>query len=197
MLSALRRARAARLHPDLHQATLRQRFGPDVLVDEVQRPGAGRLSRRRREVGEVERAVAREVRVEHHIVEPLRGGLLHRRHAGDWRRNEAVGLHDAHGPGALQDQEIAVGQERHRPGARQPGRDRLDVERRRGPGRGGRIGLARKCRRRLWRLRDQRRGHGRGQQREEQGGRRSRRFHQRILQGCTSFQHGGRRHARR
>jgi hypothetical protein len=35
----------------------------------VQRPGARRLARRRREVGEVQRAVAREVRVEQQVVQ--------------------------------------------------------------------------------------------------------------------------------
>jgi hypothetical protein len=92
----------------MHCPALGQRLRPDVLVKEFDGPGGGRLPFRRREIREVERPVLREVRIEQHVVQPLGGDRLHIRHAGDWRRDHAIGPDDAHRPGVLRDQKIAI-----------------------------------------------------------------------------------------
>ena len=153
-------------HADVQEPPLGQRLGPHVLVEEVQRPRARRLARRRREVGEVERSVAREVGVEQQIVQSVRADRLDARHAGNRRRHDAVGLHDPHRAAVLRDQEVAVGQKRDGPRAGETSGDRLDVERWRGTGRWRRVRLPWKGRRRLGRLRGQRDG----EQRENNGG---------------------------
>ncbi len=65
------------LHPDLHRPPLGERLGPDALVEELDRPDRRRFAFRRREVGEVERPVAREVGIEQQVVQALRGDGLH------------------------------------------------------------------------------------------------------------------------
>ena len=134
------------LHPDVHRPAFGERFGPDLFVEGLEGPHAGRLAARRREVGEVEHPVAGEVRIEHDVVQALRADHLDAGHAGNRQRDETVGPDDPHRADALGDEEVAVGQKRDRPRAAQPVGDGLDRERRRRLRRRRRVGLSRKRR---------------------------------------------------
>ena len=74
-------------------------------------------------------------------MQALRGDGLDARHSFERRRDDTLGPDDSHRAGVLRHQDVAVGQERDRPRAGQPGRDRLRVERRRRLGRARRVGL--------------------------------------------------------
>ncbi len=119
------------LRAEVHRPALGERPRPHALVEELDRPRAGRLALRRREVGEVERSIPREVRVEDDVVQPLRADGLDAGHAGDGAQHHAIRPHHAHRPDVLRDEEVAVGQEGDGPRAGQAGGDGLNVDWRR------------------------------------------------------------------
>jgi len=90
--------------------------------------GATRLSRRWSEVGEIDRPVAREVRIERDVVQPALGGRPDWRQSAKRTRHPSVGPHHAQVARALGDQHAAVRKELQGPRVVEPGDDRVDGE---------------------------------------------------------------------
>ena len=106
-------------------------------------------------VGDVDEAVLREVRVEHHVVQPALAGFRHRRGepADGSRVQRAVRLDVAQPAGPFGDEHPSVGEERERPGMLQPvGQDghphRVAFCLLDGPGTGGRCARSARARQR-------------------------------------------------
>ncbi len=109
-------AAADALGADVEHAALGERLRPDVLVEVLDRPLPGFLALGRREIGEIDEPVGGEVRIEHDVVEALRGDDLDRRDARDRRGHLAVRRHGAQRSGALGDERGS----RRRAGTRAP-----------------------------------------------------------------------------
>ena len=73
-------------------------------------------------VAPVDPGVVGELRVQHHVEQAALAAGVHRRQPGHGLAEAAVALDDAQPPGALGDEEAAVGQEGHRPRVGQPAR---------------------------------------------------------------------------
>jgi len=113
-------------HSNRHRAAFRQRFGPDILVEELVGPKSRLLTPGRREVAKVEEAILREPGIQQDVMQTLRGHHFDTRHAGEGRRNHAVRPHDSNGPDALGNQKIVIRQKRQGPRSSKSSRDRLD-----------------------------------------------------------------------
>ncbi len=114
------------LGAEIEHAPLGERLVPHVVVVVLDRPLARGFAFRRREIGEVHVAVRREIGVEHDVVKALRRDDLDGRHAGDRLRDRALRRHGAQHAAPLRDEEVAVGQERERPGTLELVRDDVD-----------------------------------------------------------------------
>ena len=82
-LSAESLARLTRSASEVEHAALRERLVPDVVVVVLDRPLLRGFAFRRREVREVHVAIRREIRIEHDVVEALRGDDFDGRHTAD------------------------------------------------------------------------------------------------------------------
>ena len=77
---------------------------------------------------EIDGLVLREIAVERDVVQPALARCINARHAGQRRREFALGADDAEPAGPLRHQQAAAGQEGERPGIGQSARGRLHRE---------------------------------------------------------------------
>lgn len=114
----------SRLLPKQH-AQVRQRARSQSRAGD----GGVRAIRCRSGIGEIQRAIAGEVGIEHHVEQATLAVGVDLGYAGQRRTDAAIRFDDAHRAAALGDQEPVVGQEGHGPGAVQATRDGVDLDR--------------------------------------------------------------------
>src|SRR5205085_1101276 len=117
------------LRSDLQSAAFGERKRPDFLVEIFDGPGAGGLAFGRSEVGEIERAILREIGIEQEIVQALGGDCFYGWHASKGRGDESgLRMDDAHRSGVFGNQNVAAGEKCHRPCAGESSGERLEVQ---------------------------------------------------------------------